>query len=160
MLSFTNHLPVHFILNPGHIECELCENFLDPSGVWTMTRSLQVHSANHYTTQPSHLIRVNIGIYTSTGMHYSNKLTVLFQEIKSFFSFSDLKHSLFLLNEETKYIKKYSFVKANSILGENYSRQFEIFFLFFPEKRLWHFIHIVSLGDKLHKMSKPIFWEK
>ena len=33
-----------------------------------------------------------------------------------------------------------------------------IFFLFFRENRLWHFMHIVSSGDNLHEMS--IFWEK
>ena len=48
-----------------------------------------------------------------------------------------------------------------SMLGKNFSRQhFEIFFLFFPVNRLWHFKQIVSLGDNLHGMSKPIFLEK
>ena len=32
-----------------------------------------------------------------------------------------------------------------------------IVFLFFPENRLLHFMQIVSLGDNLHEMSKPIF---
>ena len=31
------------------------------------------------------------------------------------------------------------------------------FFLFFPENRLWHFMQIVSIGDNLHEMSKPVF---
>ena len=35
-----------------------------------------------------------------------------------------------------------------------------IFFLFFPENRIWHFMQIVSLGDNLHEMSNPVFWEK
>ena len=35
-----------------------------------------------------------------------------------------------------------------------------LFFLFFPENRIWHFMQIVSLGDNLHEMSNPIFWEK
>ena len=35
-----------------------------------------------------------------------------------------------------------------------------IFFLFFPEKRHWHFMQIVFSGDNLHKVSKPIFWKK
>ena len=35
-----------------------------------------------------------------------------------------------------------------------------IFFLFFPENRIWHFMQIVSLGDNLHEMSYPVFWEK
>ena len=30
----------------------------------------------------------------------------------------------------------------------------------FSENRLWHFMQIASLGDNLHEMSKPIFWEK
>ena len=33
-------------------------------------------------------------------------------------------------------------------------------FLFLPENMLWHFMQIVSLGDNLHVMSEPIFWEK
>ena len=24
----------------------------------------------------------------------------------------------------------------------------------------WHFMQIVSFGDNLHEMSKPVFWEK
>ena len=32
-----------------------------------------------------------------------------------------------------------------------------IFFLFFLENRTWHFMQIVSLGDKLHEVSDPIF---
>ena len=35
-----------------------------------------------------------------------------------------------------------------------------LFFLFFPENRIWHFMQIVSLGDNLHEMSNPVFWEK
>ena len=35
-----------------------------------------------------------------------------------------------------------------------------IFFLFFPENRIRHFMQIVSTGDNLHEMSKPVFWEK
>ena len=35
-----------------------------------------------------------------------------------------------------------------------------IFFLFFPENRIWHFMQIVSIGDNLHWMSKTVFWEK
>ena len=36
-------------------------------------------------------------------------------------------------------------------------RRFKIFFLFFPEKRFWQFMQIVSSGDNLHKFSNPIF---
>ena len=35
-----------------------------------------------------------------------------------------------------------------------------LFFLFFPENKIWHFMQIVSLGDNLHEMSNPVFWEK
>ena len=49
-----------------------------------------------------------------------------------------------------------------SMLGKNFSRQhFEIFFFFvFSENMLWHFMQIVSLGDNLHEIPKPTFWEK
>ena len=33
------------------------------------------------------------------------------------------------------------------------------FFLFFPENRIRHFMQIVSIGDNLHEMSNPVFWE-
>ena len=33
------------------------------------------------------------------------------------------------------------------------------FFLFFPDKRILHFMQIVSNGDNLHEMSNPVFWE-
>ena len=32
--------------------------------------------------------------------------------------------------------------------------------LFFPEVRIWHFMQIVSNGNNLHEMSKPVFWKK
>ena len=49
--------------------------------------------------------------------------------------------------------------KAPSRLGKNFSRgHFEIFVLFFPENRIFHFMQIV--GDNLHKMSNHVFWEK
>ena len=48
-----------------------------------------------------------------------------------------------------------------STLGKIFSRRhFEIFFLFFSENRIWHFMQIVSYGDNLHEMSNPVFWEK
>ena len=37
---------------------------------------------------------------------------------------------------------------------------FEIFVIFFPENRIWHFMQIVSTGDNLHEMSDPVFWKK
>ena len=45
-------------------------------------------------------------------------------------------------------------------LGKIFSRQHtEIFFLFFPENSIWHFMQIVSNGDNLHEMSIPVFKE-
>ena len=40
-----------------------------------------------------------------------------------------------------------------------------IFYLFFTENRILHFMQIVSnkivpIGDNFHEMSKPVFWEK
>ena len=32
-----------------------------------------------------------------------------------------------------------------------------VFFLFFPENRLWYFTLIVSFEENLHEMSNPIF---
>ena len=31
--------------------------------------------------------------------------------------------------------------------------------LIFPENKIWHFMQIVSNGDNLHEMSKPVFLE-
>ena len=46
-------------------------------------------------------------------------------------------------------------------LGKIFSgRHIEIFFLIFPENRTWHFMQIVSIGDKLHEMSNLVFLEK
>ena len=33
-----------------------------------------------------------------------------------------------------------------------------IFFLFFPENRIWQFMQIVYNWDTLHEMSNPVFW--
>ena len=35
-----------------------------------------------------------------------------------------------------------------------------VFFLFFPENRILHFMQIVSIGVDLHEMSSPVFWEQ
>ena len=37
---------------------------------------------------------------------------------------------------------------------------FFFFFHFFPGKRTCHFFQIVSIGDNLHEMSNPVFWDK
>ena len=47
-----------------------------------------------------------------------------------------------------------------STLGKIFSRlHIEIFFFFFPENRIRHFMQIVSNGDNLHEKSNPVFWE-
>ena len=44
-----------------------------------------------------------------------------------------------------------------STLGKIFGRwHSEIFFLFFPGNRIWHFMQI----DNLHEISNPVFWEK
>ena len=44
-----------------------------------------------------------------------------------------------------------------SMKDKNFSGQH--FEFFFPEKKIWHYMQIVSSGDNLHKISNPIFWE-
>ena len=41
-------------------------------------------------------------------------------------------------------------------VGKNFSRHFEMFFLFFPVDRIQHFMQIVSFGDNLLEMPNPI----
>ena len=55
-----------------------------------------------------------------------------------------------LLNLELSY-----WVPSNSA-----DKKFMIFFWFFPENRIWYFMQIVSIGDNLHDMSKPVFGKK
>ena len=33
-------------------------------------------------------------------------------------------------------------------------------FQLFPENRIKHFMQIVTIGDNLHEMFNPVFWEK
>ena len=40
---------------------------------------------------------------------------------------------------------------------DKFSNSMMIFFLFFQEKRIWHFMQIVSIGDNLHEKSNPDF---
>ena len=47
---------------------------------------------------------------------------------------------------------------THSMHGKNFStRHFEIFFLFSPENRLWHFKQVVSLGVNCHENVKVYF---
>ena len=44
-----------------------------------------------------------------------------------------------------------------STLGKVFSRQHtEIFYLFFPDNRIWHFMQIVSNGGKIRKLSSSL----
>ena len=45
-------------------------------------------------------------------------------------------------------------------LGKFSSQKTDDIFLFFQENRIRHFMQIVSIGDNLHEMSKPVFWGK
>ena len=49
-----------------------------------------------------------------------------------------------------------------SMQGKNFQQTpfWNIFFLFYPENGLWYSMQIVSTGNNLHEISKPIFWEK
>ena len=47
-----------------------------------------------------------------------------------------------------------------SLLANSSDDQLMIFFLFDQGNKFWHFMQIVSLGDNLHEMSKPVFWKK
>ena len=67
-----------------------------------------------------------------------------------------ISRSLIFLLDITWYICSECFPVLNLMLGmpgKKFCRKyFEIFFLFFPENRLWHFMQI----DNLHEMSMPI----
>ena len=47
---------------------------------------------------------------------------------------------------------------THSTLGKkkNSRSHIEIFFLFFSENRILHFMQIVTIGDILHEMSDPV----
>ena len=48
------------------------------------------------------------------------------------------------------------------MLGKNFSWQHMTNWLCFclsPQNRFWHFMQIVSIGDNLHEMSKPVLLE-
>ena len=43
------------------------------------------------------------------------------------------------------------------LLANSADDKLMIFFLFFWENRIWHFMQIVSSGDNLEEVSNPIF---
>ena len=48
-----------------------------------------------------------------------------------------------------------------STLSKIFSRwHIWIFFLFFSENRIWHFMQIAYAGNNKHEKSNPVFWEK
>ena len=48
-----------------------------------------------------------------------------------------------------------------SMLGKNSAEDiFKYFFLIIPEKRIWHFRQIISIGDNLPEMLNPYFSSK
>ena len=58
-------------------------------------------------------------------------------------------------------IEIYTFHLTFTILGANLAEnKLVIFFLVFPENRIWHFMQIISIGDNLHEMLNPVFMEK
>ena len=53
------------------------------------------------------------------------------------------------------------YISTLSTRGKIFSGQYiEIFFLFYPEYRFWHFTQIIALGDNLHKVPDPFFLGK
>ena len=53
-----------------------------------------------------------------------------------------------------------AFLTFTTLWANSADYKFIIFFLFFPENGIWHFMQIVSIWDNLHEMSNPAFWEK
>ena len=49
-----------------------------------------------------------------------------------------------------------TFITCSAISTDN---KLVILFLYLPENRIWHFLQLVSIGDNLHKMSNPVFWD-
>ena len=68
------------------------------------------------------------------------------------------RSALFIIQQSVfKYDNELTFTTLWANSADN---KLTIFFLIFPENRIWNFIQIVSIGDNLHEMSKSVFWEK
>ena len=63
-------------------------------------------------------------------------------------------------NSDSRQTDDESYFYTLTFLCKLSAKETVIFFIYFPENRLWHFMQIVSLEDSLHEISKPIFWEK
>ena len=53
----------------------------------------------------------------------------------------------------------YAFLTITTLLANSADNKLVIFFLFFPENRIWHFMQIVSIVDNLHEISNHDFKE-
>ena len=62
--------------------------------------------------------------------------------------------------DEDDLVFKVSYLTFTTLWAFSADDKMMLFFLFFPENRIWHYMQIVSLGDNLHEMSNPVFWEK
>ena len=63
-------------------------------------------------------------------------------------------------NKKTVVIASYIILTLTVLCANSADEKLMIFLLFFPESKIWYFIQIISVGDNLHVMSNPIFWEK
>ena len=74
---------------------------------------------------------------------------------------TDSKMDYFILGSiEMKRSNSVPLFNAYSTLSGVFSRlHIEIFFLVFPGNRFWYFTQMVSKGDQLHEMPKPVFWK-
>ena len=81
-------------------------------------------------------------------------------EVSHLGTFNEYPQHMLSCRNKKKYLSGYSSYLPLSMLGKYFSRRhFEIFFLSFPENKIWHFMQTVSNGDNLHEISNPVFWE-
>ena len=80
------------------------------------------------------------------------------QKVRNFLAKTGLSLD-WLQSLATKYIiRRLAPDSSDNVLTD---KKLMIFFLFFTENWIWHFMHIVSnIGDNVHEMLKPLSWEK
>ena len=71
------------------------------------------------------------------------------------FQVSTAKNEINLFNNHILIVAPVTFAPAGPMTPSA-----EFLFLIFPRKQDLTFMQIVSIGDNLHEMSKPVFWEK
>ena len=101
------------------------------------------------------------GVYTMLSMLGKNSSRQHFEIFFFFFLFfpQENKKIDFHGRQFCTQLKHKSVI--HDMMVKNFSRRhFEIIFLGFLENRFSHVMQIVSLGDNLHEMSKPIFLGK